>query len=105
MKGWTLFVMDDILLEEKKKEGTVMVKTKRVLSIFLVVMMLFTSLPLNTFAEGTAVDETIDESEVYVIDSGEAGENAVWILNSNGELRISGTGDLYTYTVTEKVSE
>ena len=79
-----------------------MVKTKKVLSIFWVVMMLFTSLPLNAFAEGTAVDKTIDESETYVIDSGEAGENAVWILSSNGELRISGTGDLYTYTVTEK---
>lgn len=44
--------MDDIIIkEEKKKEENIMEKTKRIVSIFLVVLMLFTSLPMNAFAE------------------------------------------------------
>ena len=44
--------MDDIIIkEEKKKEENIMEKTKRIVSIFLVVLMLFTSLPMNVFAE------------------------------------------------------
>ena len=44
--------MDDIIIkEEKKKEENIMEKTKRIFSIFLVILMLFTSLPMNVFAE------------------------------------------------------
>lgn len=43
--------MDDILFRENKKEETIMVKTKRILSILLVILVFFTSLPMNVFAE------------------------------------------------------
>ncbi len=59
--------MDDIIVkEEKKKEENIMEKTRRILSIFLVVLMLFTSLPMNAFAEEitTLAQESTTAEEV-----------------------------------------
>lgn len=57
-----------------------MIKTKRILSIILVMLMLFSSLPLIVFAEETIIDETvyIDESEAYITNNSTAGADVVY---------------------------
>ncbi|MBO5396177.1 MAG: leucine-rich repeat protein [Clostridia bacterium] len=57
-----------------------MIKTKRILSIILVMLMLFSSLPLIVFAEETIIDETvyIDESEAYITNNSAAGADVVY---------------------------
>ena len=78
--------------------------TKRMLSILMIVMMLFGSLPANVFAEENGVSKTLfaDESEsisdIDIIDSGKAGDYATWTFSNKGELYISGTGDMYSFT-------
>ena len=57
-----------------------MIKTKRILSIILVMLMLFSSLPLIVFAEETIIDENvyIDESEAYITNNSAAGADVVY---------------------------
>lgn len=57
-----------------------MIKTKRILSIILVMLTLFSSLPLIVFAEETVIDGTVytDESEAYIINNSAAGADAVY---------------------------
>ena len=57
-----------------------MIKTKRILSIILVMLMLFSSLPLIVFAEETIIDGTvyIDESEAYIINNIVTGADTVY---------------------------
>ena len=61
-------------------------KTKKILSAFLAALMIFTLLPIGTFAE--------DEN---VVDSGVCGENLTWTLDADGTLTISGEGDMADY--------
>lgn len=57
-----------------------MIKKRRILSIILIILTFFSSLPLNVFAEEKVIDGTVytDESEAYIIDSGTAGADAVY---------------------------
>lgn len=57
-----------------------MIKKKRILSIILVMLTLFSSLPLIVFAEETVIDGTVytDESEAYIINNSAAGADAVY---------------------------
>ena len=57
-----------------------MIKTKRILSIILVMLTLFSYLSLNVFAEEIVVDRTVytDESEAYIINNIVAGADTVY---------------------------
>ena len=57
-----------------------MIKTKRILSIILVMLTLFSYLSLNVFAEEIVVDRTVytDESEAYIINNSAVGEDSVY---------------------------
>ena len=58
---------------------------KRILSLALVMVMIFTSLPMSAFAAD-------------VVAEGTCGENLTWTLDSTGTLKISGTGAMTDYT-------
>ena len=58
---------------------------KRVLSLALVMVMVFTLLPASAFA-------------ATVVDSGTCGDNLTWTFDSAGTLTISGTGDMDDYS-------
>ncbi|MEE1505011.1 MAG: leucine-rich repeat protein, partial [Acutalibacteraceae bacterium] len=57
-----------------------MIKTKRILSIILVMLTLFSSLPLIVFAEETVIDGTVyaDELEAYITNNSAAGADVVY---------------------------
>lgn len=57
-----------------------MIKTKRILSIILVMLTLFSYLSLNVFAEEIVVDRTVytDESEAYIINNIVEGADTVY---------------------------
>lgn len=57
-----------------------MIKTKRILSIILVMLTLFSYLSLNVFAEEIVVDRTVytDESEAYIINNIVTGADTVY---------------------------
>ncbi len=57
---------------------------KRLLSILLAVVMVFTLLPTVSFA-------------AEIVDSGTCGDNLTWTLDSDGLLTISGTGPMKNY--------
>ena len=59
---------------------------KKVVSLFLVIIMLLALVPMTSFADA-------------VIESGKCGDNLTWKLYDNGTLRISGTGKMYDYDV------
>lgn len=63
---------------------------KKVISVFLAVLMLVTMLPLSVFAENTS----------GVLDSGNCGadgDNVTWTLYKDGELVIIGEGEMADY--------
>lgn len=69
---------------------------KKILSVFLCFAMLITAIPLCAFAE---------EAERQVVDlgfCGAQGENLTWTLYDDGEIVISGEGEMKFYHVTEK---
>ena len=57
---------------------------KRILFLALVMVMIFTLLPMSAFAAD-------------VVASGTCGENLTWALDSEGTLTISGTGEMDNY--------
>lgn len=64
---------------------------KKIISVFLAVLMVVTAFPLSVFAENTS----------GVHDSGTCGEtynNLTWTLYNDGELVIDGKGGMWTYT-------
>ena len=58
---------------------------KRILCLALVMVMIFTLLPMNAFAAD-------------VVAEGTCGENLTWTLDSKGTLTISGTGAMTDYS-------
>ena len=57
---------------------------KRIITIILVFSMLCTALPMIASAA--------------TVDSGTCGENLTWMLDANGVLTVSGTGEMYDYS-------
>ena len=57
---------------------------KRILCLALVMVMIFTLLPMSAFAAD-------------VVSSGKCGSNLTWTLDSEGTLTISGTGEMGDY--------
>ena len=57
---------------------------KRILFLALVMVMIFTLLPMSAFAAD-------------VVSSGKSGSNLTWTLDSEGTLTISGTGAMTDY--------
>ena len=41
-------------------------------------------------------------TDTEILNAGKCGDNAVWTLSEEGVLRISGTGNVYTYSVTQR---
>ena len=62
---------------------------KRILCLALVMVMIFTLLPMNAFAAD-------------IVASGNCGENLTWTLDSEGTLTISGTGAMPDYSYDSK---
>ena len=72
---------------------------KRLLSLILALMMLFSLLPTSVLADDVQVDigaEIIEDNEGIVAD-GSCGEALTWTLDENGTLTIDGTGDMDDY--------
>lgn len=69
-----------IFIKYKEKEKM----RKKILSIFLVLCMVVTLLPVGAFADSTPT-------------SGKCGENLTWKLDGDGTLTISGTGAMEDY--------
>ena len=63
---------------------------KRILCLALVMVMIFTLLPMSAFAAN-------------VVAEGTCGENLTWTLDSEGTLTISGTGAMTDYSYDSKV--
>ena len=64
-------------------------KFSKLLSVVLSVLMLITVIPFSA-------------SAATVVASGECGENLTWTLDSEGLLTISGTGNMYDYSATDR---
>ena len=62
-----------------------MQKSKKLLSLIIAVLMLLSICPVVSFAED-------------IIASGDCGDNLTWVLDNNGTLTISGTGEMYDFT-------
>lgn len=70
---------------------------RKVLSILLAGIMIFSASMTSAYALGSNamnVEETINEK---IIAFGECGENLTWVLDCDGLLSISGTGEMYDY--------
>ncbi len=71
-----------------------MKKSKKFLSVFLVVLMLFSSAPLSANVGDLFA---IEASAAEIVATGKAGPNATWTLDDEGTFTISGTGKMYSY--------
>lgn len=76
---------------------------KKVLSIMLVAVMLFSTAPLSGFV-GLELPDWLDFGKLFAVEaeaanySGKCGDNLTWSLNtSTGVLNITGTGAMYNY--------
>ena len=63
-------------------------KFKRVISVVLCIMMLLGNAGI-----------VVNSAAATVVASGECGENATWVLDSDGVLTISGYGEMENYYV------
>lgn len=63
---------------------------KRIISLLLTAVMLFTLLPVAAFASGPEI-----------IESGSCGKNVTWTIDSEGLLTVSGTGAMSNYSEDE----
>ncbi len=69
--------------------------SKKIISVFLVISILFCSLP---FAGFVGLDlSSLFRFKVKAIDSGICGNNLTWTLDDNGVLTIEGTGAMYDF--------
>ncbi len=73
-----------------------MKKTKKILSVFLALLMIFSSVPLS----GSLADFSLFtlKSSAAEVSSGECGENLTWVLDDEGTLTISGEGEMSNYS-------
>lgn len=75
----------------------------KLFSMFLVVLLIATMLPINAFAvENNSNTVGIFENET-IIESGECGNDVYWALNSDGVLTIYGNGAMTDYSWTNFV--
>ena len=76
-----------------------MVKIKRITSIILVFILLFSCVHGTVFADDSLIAEA-DYANTHegVIDGGNVGDNAFWELNEDGTLTVFGAGDLFCYS-------
>lgn len=99
--------MDDIIIkEEKKKEENIMEKTKRIVSIFLVVLMLFTSLPMNAFAEEitTLAEESTTAEEITTTAEEEPEETTETVAEEETTTEASASEEVTTEETTEEAA-
>ena len=97
-----------------------MIKTKRILSIILVMLTLFSYLSLNVFAEEIVVDRTVytDESEAYIINNIVTGADTVYekgktysingvdyFIEENGTVTVKGAALIGVPEIVELLSE
>ena len=97
-----------------------MIKTKRILSIILVMLTLFSYLSLNVFAEEIVVDRTVytDESEAYIINNIVEGADTVYekgktysingvdyFIEENGTVTVKGAALIGVPEIVELLSE
>lgn len=89
------------------KKALNMKKIRRIISSAMVLCMLVSMLPAQAFAvPGNAVEHTVayeqdavaDSKEATYAGSGKCGDNLTWMLDEEGTLTVSGTGDMYEYT-------
>ena len=70
---------------------------KKVLSFFLVFVLLFSSVLFNSFAE-IDFSSNVFKLKAKAATTGTCGENLTWTLDDEGTLTISGTGDMDNYS-------
>ena len=73
-----------------------MKQTKKILSVFLALLMIFSSVPLS----GSLADLSLFTFEASAADNiarGECGENLTWVLDDAGKLTISGEGRMIDF--------
>ena len=66
--------------------------TKKVLSLLLIVFVLISCFALVTISASAKAYSPVLASDASIVASGEAGDDIVWSLDSNGLLTFSGTG-------------
>lgn len=78
----------------------------RIVSLIICLELIVTMMPVNVFAAGCDVLETVASNVNEVVasgDCGENGDNVKWLLDAEGVLTISGSGAMKDYTWTNFV--
>ena len=101
-------------------------KKHTILALFFTLSLILTSVPINVYAdeadgeieeeidgndtlseddessddtsEGNEPNDNTEGEEESTINSGKCGDDLTWILNEDGTLTISGSGDMYDFT-------